>query len=131
MPHAKKACPVPGCPEVVAAGRCPTHRSAADKARGTAAERGYKDAGHTQRFRPGVLRKNPLCACADTTVTAAHKHGAKCGNPSTVADHYPLSKRELIARGMDDDDPAHGRGLCAGCHGHHTSKAQPGGWNAR
>jgi 5-methylcytosine-specific restriction protein A len=130
MARALKVCSKPGCPTLVAAGRCPTHTRADDRARGTATQRGYNDPGHTQRFRPGVLRKHPLCACDAEPCGTLHRPG-QCYTPSTVADHHPLSKRELTELGMDDDDPDHGRGLCAGCHGRHTSIAQPGGWNAR
>lgn len=48
---------------------------------------------------------------------------------STVADHYPLSRRDLIASGLDPNDPAAGRGLCSSCHSRYTTEAQPGGWN--
>src|SRR3546814_1762911 len=43
----------------------------------------------TNRFRPGVLAKNPLCVCTDVD----HGHGPRCLAPSTVADHWPLDKR--------------------------------------
>lgn len=130
MARALKTCSTPGCPELVAAGRCSTHEQHADRRRGTRQQRGYGKA-HTNRFRPGVLRKNPLCVCEDQTRTATHHHGPQCLAPSTVADHYPRDKRELQALGLDDNDPQHGRGLCATCHNHWTAKAQPGGWNAR
>jgi 5-methylcytosine-specific restriction enzyme A len=49
------------------------------------------------------LERDPICVI--------------CGiAPATVADHYPLSRKELVARGMDPNDPAHGRGLCKPCH---------------
>jgi 5-methylcytosine-specific restriction protein A len=48
-----------------------------------------------------------------------------------VADHWPRDRRELERLGLDPDDPQHGRGLCASCHGKHTAKTQPGGFNAR
>jgi len=130
MPRALKTCSTPGCPELVAKGRCSTCDGEADQRRGTRQQRGY-GRQHTNRFRPGVLRKHPLCVCTDTAQTATHHHGPECLAPSTVADHWPLDKRELIARGMDDNDPKHGRGLCKGCHDHHTARAQPGGWHAR
>ena len=106
---------MPGCPVLIdTAGRCPAHSKAADKARGTAAQRGY-GREHRTRFREGVLAREPICVlCLSAS--------------STVADHYPLDKRELIAAGMDDHDPANGRGLCAPCHNRHTAATQPGGW---
>jgi len=126
MPRALKTCSAPGCPELVTAGRCPSCTARAEAARGTATHRGY---GHRHRklFRAAVLRRNPLCVCVDT----GHGHGPRCLRPSTVADHWPLSRRELVDAGLDPDDPEHGRGLCKGCHDRHTSKAQPGGWHSR
>jgi phage terminase large subunit-like protein len=46
-------------------------------------------------------------------------------------DNWPRSRRELVTAGLDPDDPRHGRGVCEHCHNHHTSHAQPGGWNSR
>lgn len=125
MPRASRVCPVPGCPQLTQGGRCTEHTREADQARGSRQQRGYGTA-HQHRFRPGVLRRDPLCVCTDQS----HGHGPRCLTPSTVADHWPLDKRELIARGMDDNDPTNGRGLCASCHNRWTSQAQPGGWNA-
>lgn len=129
MARALKPCSTPGCPELVARGRCQTHDQQADRRRGTRHERGYGRA-HELRFRPGVLRRDPLCVCEDQTRTDTHHHGPQCLAPSTVADHYPMDKRELHARGLDEHDPRYGRGLCKVCHDHHTSQAQPGGWHA-
>lgn len=125
MPRALKVCSTPSCPNLVTAGRCDDCKRAAEARRGTATERGY-GSEHRTRFRRGVLKKNPLCVCEDP----AHGHGPKCLAPSKVADHWPLSRRELEAMGADPDDPAHGRGICKPCHDRHTSTAQPGGWNA-
>jgi 5-methylcytosine-specific restriction protein A len=50
---------------------------------------------------------------------------------ATVADHYPRSRRELEALGLDPNDPEYGRGLCASCHSRETARHQPGGWNIR
>jgi 5-methylcytosine-specific restriction protein A len=107
-----------GCPTLVdGGGRCPAHQQSAEQARGTAAQRGYNQRGHTHRFRPEVLAKHDgICVLCQVA-------------PATVADHWPLSRRELEARGMDPDDPAVGRPLCAPCHGGATATNQPGGWN--
>ena len=126
MPRALKVCSTTGCPNLVERGRCPDCVAAAEARRGTAAQRGYGST-HRTRFRRDVLRKDPLCVCADE----AHGHGPQCLAPSTVADHWPLSRRELVAIGADPDDPAHGRGICASCHNRHTAQAQPGGFAAR
>lgn len=112
---ARRVCSVPGCPDLSpASGRCPEHRRAAERAREGTTALGYSRA-HRTRFRPGVLARDRSCVL--------------CGAPATVADHWPLDRRELAARGMDPDDPRHGRGLCASCHGRETARHQPGGWH--
>ena len=74
------------------------------------------------RFRTAVLERDINCVLC---IAAAR------WTPATVADHWPLSRRELLDRGMDPDDPEHGRGLCEPCHAKETAANQPGGWNAR
>lgn len=112
-----KVCTTPGCPTLTRGGRCTACRRDADRARGTAQQRGYGQQ-HRSRFRSGVLDKHPTCVLCDA-------------QPSTVADHWPLDRRELVARNLDPNDPKHGRGLCASCHGRETARLQPGGWNDR
>lgn len=113
----RRVCNVHGCPTISDKPRCAEHTKAADKARGTPAQRGY-GTEHRKRFREGVLAKHPICQVCRRA-------------RSTVADHYPLSKRELIDAGMDSNDPVHGRGLCHTCHSVATAEHQPGGWNNR
>jgi 5-methylcytosine-specific restriction protein A len=116
---ALRVCNVSGCPALGAwaRGRCDDHERQAEQRRGTPAQRGYGMA-HRKRFREGVLAKHPYCQVCRRA-------------RSTVADHYPLSKRELDDAGMDSNDPQHGRGLCFVCHSKETAVHQPGGWNAR
>jgi 5-methylcytosine-specific restriction protein A len=113
--RALTVCSVPGCPTLTDTGRCPEHRAEAERARGTARQRGY-GRGHETRFRPAVLARDPVCVLCQQA-------------PSVHADHYPLSRRELVAAGLDPDDPRHGRGLCGPCHSRHTAQEQPGGWH--
>lgn len=124
-----RACAKPGCGELIPAGegRCPGCKAEANRARGTTAQRGYSGQ-HASRFRPGVLRRDPICVCPGC---AGHPE-AGCPATATVADHFPLSRRELVALGMDANDPAHGRGLCASCHSRATQgiESQRSGWNA-
>ncbi|TDD88367.1 holin [Actinomadura rubrisoli] len=116
MAKGLKVCSTPGCPTLVAQGRCEPCKAKAEKRRGTSAQRGY-GRRHRDRFRKGVLDKNPVCVI--------------CRNaPSTVADHYPLDRRQLVAKSLDPDDPIYGRGLCAPCDSAQTALRQPGGWNA-
>lgn len=124
MPRALRVCSTTGCPELTTGGRCQAHRKAAEQARGSRQARGYGP-GHERRFRPGVLRREPLCVCEDE----AHGHGPRCLRPSTVADHWPRDRRELVRLGLDADDPQYGRGICKACHDQHTAVAQPGGWH--
>lgn len=116
-----RVCSVHGCPELFEAGsksRCPAHEAAADAARGSTRQRGY-DREHEQRFRPGVLAKDPVCVIDG------------CAAASVVADHYPRSRRELVALRLDPNDPRYGRGLCLAHHSSETARHQPGGWHRR
>lgn len=111
-------------------GLCPVCRRAAEKAadakRGTASARGY---GHRHQvlFRAGVLARDPFCVCTDIQ----HGHGDPCGAKATRADHWPWSRRELVLKGADPDNPLYGRGLCESCDSKQTAQRQPGGWNRR
>lgn len=116
-----RVCSIPGCPEIFPrseGSRCTTHRKQADRNRGTAKERGYTGAGH-RAFRTAVLQRDPICQCGTAE--------------STVADHHPRSRRELIEAGLNPNDPTYGRGLCAPCHSRATANnpGQRGGWNQR
>lgn len=111
--------PCARCPEIVPVGTtlCPDCQRKADKQRGTSSERGYNSRGH-QLFRQAVLAKHPICQICFTRA-------------STDADHYPMSRKELLAAGLDPNDPSRGRGLCHACHSSSTAREQPGGWNIR
>ena len=109
-------CSSPGCHNLTDGGPCASCRTQRDQRRGSSWSRGYGRA-HQRRFRPGVLAKNNgLCVLCQ--IAAA-----------TVADHWPLSRRELVEAGLDPDDPQHGRPLCHVCHSKETAQHQPGGWN--
>lgn len=107
---ALKPCTV--CKRPTKGSRCDQCARAADAAR---VSRGTSTAGH-RRFREEVLARNPICVVC---------YKAR----STVADHYPQSRRERIELGLDPDDPSNGRGLCKRCHDRETARNQPGGWN--
>lgn len=133
MPHAKRVCSTPGCPELVQTsprgdGRCPTCRSRAEQHRGTARQRGY-DHHHETRFRRQVLTRDPLCTCTSPIRTPTHRHTGQCLAPSTVADHHPHPRTELTRLGLDPNNPDYGRGLCKPCHDLHTALTSPGGWH--
>lgn len=117
-----RVCTIPGCPTLVEAGkdnRCDTHRKTAarERSRQRPELKHYTTAEH-KRFRAAVLRRDPTCVLCRQS-------------PSRIADHYPLSLRELVARGLPYSDPANGRGLCWSCHSKETGRLQPGGWAGR
>lgn len=111
----RNPCSVPGCPELTVGGRCPAHSAQAEAQR---KERGNAVYGQSrwQRIRKRYLYDNPWCVL--------------CGRQATDADHYPLSRKALVARGVDPDTPTHLRPLCAPCHSKETAQHQPGGWHA-
>lgn len=126
MVRALQVCSRTTCPNLSTSGKCDQCRAADEQQRGTSRQRGY-GYRHETRFRAGVLKRDPLCTCT----TPGHGHGGQCLIPSKHADHWPLSRTDLVAKGMDPNDPKHGRGLCPRCHSRETSVHQPGGWNAR
>lgn len=61
---------------------------------------------------------------------AAHPFCTLCSAAATVADHYPISRRVLLAMGVADPDTDDRlRPMCALCHNRSTAQRQPGGWN--
>ena len=122
-----RVCSRPGCPTLTDTGRCPACTTQADQRRGTASQRGYTSKGH-QRFRTAVLTRDPVCVC--TSDCDWHLGATECLAIATVADHWPVSRRDLIVQGLDPNNPDAGRSLCARCHNRSTGQLQPGGWNA-
>lgn len=111
-----RVCSKPGCPTTYDGeqSRCPEHLKAAKKTHWEDTKV-YKSPGHRE-FRRLVLDRDPICVLCKIRA-------------SIVADHYPKSRKDLIALGFDPDDPRFGRGLCRGCHNSETAANQPGGWN--
>ena len=110
-----RICNIPGCPNPTEQSRCLKHRQQARAARTD--NKVYSTSGH-QAFRAAVLKRDPICVTCHMAV-------------STVADHHPRTRRELVTLGLNPNDPTHGRGLCATCHNKHTARTSPGGWNRR
>jgi 5-methylcytosine-specific restriction protein A len=126
MPRAFRVCPCLGCtahegscPELTPGGKCSPCRTAGDLRRGTSKERGYNTA-HWRARRGAFLSKEENVFCR------------LCSAPSSVADHFPLSRRELLDQGVRDPDlPEYLRPLCRPCHSRETAKHQAGGWARR
>lgn len=118
MARASRVCNVPGCPTLTTGGRCDEHQRAADRARGNFTQRGYGGPAWN-RARAACLRRDPVCVVCHVT-------------PANTADHYPLGRDELLAKGVRNPDALeYLRGLCRSCHSKETAKRQPGGWNRR
>lgn len=109
-------CSVPGCPELTArGGRCAAHEREATALRETPGTSVYG------RRWPNIRRR----------YLYAHPWCVLCSKPATVADHFPDSRRSLVARGVSDPDAwSRLRPLCTSCHNRETAKHQPGGWAA-
>ena len=61
-----------------------------------------------RKTRATLLRMSPTCVL--------------CGEPSRAADHWPLTRKQLVAGGIaDPDDLAYLRALCIPCHNRKTA----------
>ncbi len=119
--------PCSRCPDIAPPGRsaCDMCRAEADRARRPAGNP-YSTKGH-RRFREDVLARDPRCVCTGE----CGAHVGLCAAVSTVADHYPVERVDLLAMSQDPDDPDRGRGVCAPCHDRKTARTKPAGWAAR
>ena len=101
-------CSTPGCGNLHAStGACKTCRTERDTNRRRKGNP-YSNKGHRLHFREHVLARDPICT------QCLH-------SPSTVADHHPIDRDQLIQRGLNPNDPQYGRGLCTQCHNRKTA----------
>ncbi|PAZ13307.1 HNH endonuclease [Streptomyces sp. SA15] len=116
MPYRpRRPCPaVPNCPNSISGKEraCPDHVHMLTARR---AEKGTSAYGKDwPRKRESFLYMNAWCVL--------------CGQPSKVADHFPLSRKELVKRGVSDPNAhEHLRALCVRCHNRETGRNQAGG----
>lgn len=115
-----KVCTTPRCPTLSTGGKCPTCKTSAEQARGSAAQRGYGAAW--QRTRSTYLRDHPHCECDACATLPPHRRPA-----ATDVDHID----GLGPQGPRGNDPDNLRALAHACHSRRTARDQPGGWNAR
>lgn len=110
-----RPCTTPGHNVVTGTGRC---QQCLDRLRADRRRRSPQhDYGPLWRVRRAAfLADNPRCAL--------------CNRRANVADHHPVSRRLLIARGVvDPDTDDRLRPLCKPCHDRETAQLQPGGWH--
>lgn len=113
----REGCPTQGCPGKTAGGvlcsRCRhvrPQRPADDSPGDVYTTRWWR----TRRME--FLGVHPFCVL--------------CRGVATVADHYPTSRRVMVAAGVVDPDADDRlRALCKPCHDRSTAARQPGGWN--
>ena len=82
MPRAKRICAKPGCPKIVNARLCPSHKSEAEQARGSREARGY---GYEHRFH----RKQYL-----SFIEAGQVNCARCGELIQPGSAWALDHNE-------------------------------------
>lgn len=108
MPFAPpRSCP--SCGALVAGKRCPACTAQADRARGSARQRGYD--GEWQRFRAAFLTRHPMC------------DEPGCGQPATDVDHI-----QPLRLGGARLDPANCRPKCHPHHSRRTATEQRSGY---
>lgn len=111
----QQPCTSPGCPRKSRNGRCEQCKELKRTAY-RRRNRGVHDYGpRWPGFRIDYLIRHPACVI--------------CGRLSNVPDHWPISRRDLVAAGvLDPDQDQHVRALCKPCHDRQTARNQPGGW---
>jgi 5-methylcytosine-specific restriction enzyme A len=115
-------CNVPRCPgRADVRGKCVTHAREAqrqhDATRGNSSQRGYGQSSGWPEARAGKLKAHPVCCVAG------------CGEPATVADHYPVSVREGRQRGWTWQQIHHPSNLRSMCKSHHDARTgRDQGW---
>jgi 5-methylcytosine-specific restriction protein A len=102
--RALRPCAVPGCPELVRAGRCEQHQREEQKRRDTKTDeaRAFYNSRRWRNYRAAYLRKHPLCATCEAAGQVT---------PARIVDHVtPMSE------GGAPWDPANHQGQCGPCH---------------
>ena len=118
-----KVCSTSGCPNLVeSGGLCGKCRRAKDAKRSRRSNP-YNSRAH-RAARQRVLARDPYCVC----VGQCGRHKGMCGAPSTVADHYPYERVDLVEMHEDPNDPNWMRGICKPCHDSKTGRTKPSGF---
>lgn len=118
-----KVCTEPGCPALVPSGRCPQHGPKTAPRPSTTAQ-GY--GARWRAARDPFIAAHPLCQG-----DGAGGHHPRCDGRATVADHDPITRRELVRLGDPNPDAWHHLvARSAACHGRKTALFD-GGWGNR
>ena len=125
-----KVCSTSGCPHLVSSGSlCDECRKAKDKRR-TRGRNPYTSKAH-RLARARVLARDPRCVCPGDGPDGCGRHHGLCGAPSTIADHWPIERIELVEAGLDPNDPQRMRGLCKRCHDSKTARTTHTGFGTK
>lgn len=112
----RRPCTTPGCPHQAESGRCDPCREGRRKLT-RRRKRQVDDYGpRWPQVRVEFLIRNPWCRL--------------CPRMAAIPDHWPRSRRQLVADGvLDPDLDQYLRPLCKVCHDRQTAINQPGGWH--
>jgi 5-methylcytosine-specific restriction enzyme A len=113
-----RPCAQPGCPELVRGrdGTCEEHTRQRASQRENRGGSSYGSRWN-RVVQPKFIYRNPWCAL--------------CGRQATVADHFPVSRTVLVAKGDPNPDAfRHLRPLCKPCDAKERPKREPGGFYA-
>jgi len=71
-----------------------------------------------------VLDRDVSCRCQRPHRRGGHDQG--CDRPAQVVVYHPVSRADLVARGLDPHDPARAIGLCVWCRQAMSRVCHPG-----
>jgi 5-methylcytosine-specific restriction protein A len=118
-PRAPTVCTTHGCHELVAIGRCDEHRT-------TAGLKHYRREQGRERYHQGdpsmTAYTTPQWRNARRKQLRDEPRCQHCGEQATVADHAPVTRRNLVALGVaNPDETIHLQSLCVPCHNRKTA----------
>lgn len=113
----RRRCTTPGCPKLTdQSGRCAHCRRGKMRLKRNRSREVHDYGPRWPARRLNYLIEHPTCVY--------------CGRLSAVPDHWPVSRRQLVADGvLDPDADQYLRPLCKACHDRETGRNQPGGWH--
>lgn len=125
-------CAEPGCPELVASGRCPAHARPYDRYRGSSTSRGYGSTWRAfrERFKTLLIAAGvaPVCGAAlpdgpDMSASRCRALGILTWQRLHLHHHPPLRDDERADR-RAVEDPRRVGFLCEPCHNAETAREQ-------